>query len=177
MNTTIKIALTNLGKYNEGTLVYEWIELPATSDELNEVYETIGINEEYEETFITDYEAPFPINEHANIDELNDIAAAINELDDYQALAFRAHIEQYGVMYLEYINDALNFAIDGDYQIHEDMDDMQTIAEHLVLDVGLFDYDENNPLMQYIDYERLGRELDIEGTFVFIDGDCVEIME
>lgn len=28
----LKIALTNLGKYNEGQLVYKWLELPATED-------------------------------------------------------------------------------------------------------------------------------------------------
>ena len=30
--TETKIALTNLGKYNEGELIFTWVELPATQD-------------------------------------------------------------------------------------------------------------------------------------------------
>lgn len=30
----LKIALTNLGKYNEGCLVYKWLDLPATEGEM-----------------------------------------------------------------------------------------------------------------------------------------------
>lgn len=52
----LKIFLTNLGKYNEGELVGEWISLPVSEEELEAVKERIGINEQYEEWFITDYE-------------------------------------------------------------------------------------------------------------------------
>ena len=48
----LNIFITNLGKYNEGELVGEWVKLPATKEELETVYERIGINEEYEEYFI-----------------------------------------------------------------------------------------------------------------------------
>ena len=50
----LKIYLTNLGKYNEGELVGEWVELPATDEELEKVKERIGINKFYEEWFITE---------------------------------------------------------------------------------------------------------------------------
>lgn len=52
----ISIYLTNLGKYNEGCLIGEWVNLPITNEELEEVKERIGINEYYEEWFIADYE-------------------------------------------------------------------------------------------------------------------------
>jgi hypothetical protein len=45
----MKIFLTNLGKYNEGELIGEWVELPVSQEELQKVFERIGINEEYEE--------------------------------------------------------------------------------------------------------------------------------
>ena len=51
----MNIYLTNLGKYNEGQLIGEWVELPVSNEELQKVFERIGINEEYEEYFITDY--------------------------------------------------------------------------------------------------------------------------
>lgn len=56
--------VTNLGKYNEGALVGEWVKFPITEDELKEVFERIGIGSKdefghvYEEWFITDYECP-----------------------------------------------------------------------------------------------------------------------
>ena len=44
----MNIYLTNLGKYNEGELVGEWVKLPVSDEELQKVFERIGINEEYE---------------------------------------------------------------------------------------------------------------------------------
>ena len=38
----ISIYLTNLGKYNEGFLIGEWVSLPVDEDELNEVFKRIG---------------------------------------------------------------------------------------------------------------------------------------
>ena len=56
--------VTNLGKYNEGMLVGEWVKLPTTEEEMQKVFERIGIGKQdefgqpYEEWFITDYESP-----------------------------------------------------------------------------------------------------------------------
>ena len=74
----MKIYLTNLGKYNEGQLVGEWVELPVSQEELKEVFERIGIDgKEYEEYFITDYECDFyQIGEYENLDTLNEIGRA-----------------------------------------------------------------------------------------------------
>ena len=35
--------ITNLGKYNEGALVGEWVKFPTTAEELKQVFERIGI--------------------------------------------------------------------------------------------------------------------------------------
>ena len=54
--------ITNLGKYNEGELVGEWVKFPTTSEELQKVFERIGIGSKddfgnpYEEWFISDYD-------------------------------------------------------------------------------------------------------------------------
>ena len=34
----MNIYLTNLGKYNEGELVGEWVQLPISNEELQEVF-------------------------------------------------------------------------------------------------------------------------------------------
>ena len=57
--------MTNLGKYNEGELVGEWVHFPTTEEEMKKVFERIGIGSKgefgqvYEEWFITDYDCPF----------------------------------------------------------------------------------------------------------------------
>ena len=56
--------VTNLGKYNEGELVGEWVKFPTTEEEMKKVFERIGIGSAdefgavYEEWFITDFECP-----------------------------------------------------------------------------------------------------------------------
>lgn len=47
--------ITNLGKYNEGFLVGEWVKFPVTNEEMQAVFRRIGIGRRYEEWFITDY--------------------------------------------------------------------------------------------------------------------------
>ena len=58
--------ITNLGKYNEGELVGEWVHFPTTPEEIQEVFKRIGIGQTdefgqpYEEWFITDYDCYVP---------------------------------------------------------------------------------------------------------------------
>ena len=40
--------VTNLGKYNEGMLVGEWVKLPITEEEMQKVFERIGIGKQDE---------------------------------------------------------------------------------------------------------------------------------
>lgn len=47
------VYLANLGRYNEGILQGSWIKLPANKEALEKVLDEIGINEMYEEYFIT----------------------------------------------------------------------------------------------------------------------------
>jgi len=79
----IRIALTNLGKYNEGELTYAWLSLPATDEEIAESLKEISVapSTEYEEHFISDYEAPFSIGEYESITKLNGIAEQLAEVE------------------------------------------------------------------------------------------------
>lgn len=49
----MRIYIANLGKYNEGELVGDWFTPPVDYDEMAE---RIGLNDEYEEYAIHDYE-------------------------------------------------------------------------------------------------------------------------
>lgn len=77
--------VTNLGKYNEGELVGEWVHFPTTEEEMKEVFERIGIGSKgefgqvYEEWFITDYDCSIHgvsnlLGEYENLDKLNYLA-------------------------------------------------------------------------------------------------------
>ena len=79
----IRIAVTNLGKYNEGELTYAWLNLPATDEEISEAFKEINVapSTEYEEHFISDYEAPFEIGEYESITKLNEVAKQLVDVE------------------------------------------------------------------------------------------------
>lgn len=162
----MKIFLTNLGKYNEGELIGEWVELPILQEELKKVFERIGINEEYEEYFITDYECDlYEVGEYENIDKLNDIAERIKKLDGEERNVVKALIQK-----LDYtLDEAIEKVNSGDYRIYYDCDDMADVAYQVVEECGYLD---NVPddVARYFDYESFGRELEIEGNYIFLDG-------
>ena len=43
--------ITNLGKYNEGELIGEWLKFPTTPEELQNVFERIGIGSDITAAF------------------------------------------------------------------------------------------------------------------------------
>ena len=170
----MKIFLTNLGKYNEGELIGEWVELPESQEELKKVFERIGINEEYEEYFITDYECDlYEVGEYENIDKLNDIAERIKELDEEKSKVVKALIQK-----LDYtLYEAIDKVNSGDYMIYNDCENMTDVAYQVVEECG---YLENVPdnVARYFDYESFGRELEIEGNYILLDGsEVIEICQ
>lgn len=112
----LNVWIGNLGKYNEGELVGEWLKLPVSKQELDTfLREKVGLQltqaevdkaleEEgvcYEEYMINDYETDLPIkiSEYENLDNLNllaTIAENVNEMD-----AINAYVDSQGEMTLE----------------------------------------------------------------------------
>ena len=154
----MKIALTNLGKYNEGYLIYKWLELPATDDEIKAAMDEIGINERYEEWFITDYECSYlQIGEYDSIDELNEIAEALDDLDDYEKDIVKVLLDEgYD------LDEALE--IKDDCIVWSDCDDMADVAYQMYEEGLLGDIPEH--LVNYIDWEAYGRDLSFEAQFI-----------
>ena len=170
----LKIYLTNLGKYNEGELLGEWVELPVSQDELKEVFKRIGINEQYEEYFITDYECDFyEVGEYENLDTLNEIAEKLNELEEEESTVAKALMSECGYT----LDEAIEKVNNGDYRIYSDCNDMTDVAYEVVEECGYLDNVPEN-VARYFDYEAFGRDLGIEGTFIFLDnGDCLEVIQ
>ena len=167
----IRIYLTNLGKYNEGELVGKWVDLPTTNG-FEEHLEEIGINEEYEEWFITDYETDITglkVGEYDSIEDLNELAETLEDLDEYEREIVEAMIsEGYD------LEEALEKK--DDCMIYHDCNDMTDVAEQYAEETGLLDSIPEN-LRYYFDFEAYGRDMGIEGTFVFTNnGNCVRIL-
>lgn len=126
----IKIALTNLAKYNDGELVYTWLELPADEDEIRAAFEKIGCLDG-DEYFITDYEAPFEIYEYSNVFDLNEKLSLLSEVDGvepilsgkydvYDVLNFVSELVNTGILpYAEEYVDCLISDEDVRYNVQE----------------------------------------------------------
>lgn len=168
----MNIYLTNLGKYNEGELIGEWVELPVSQEELQKVFERIGINEEYEEYFITDYECDFyEVGEYESLDTLNEIAERIEELGEEESEVVKVLMSELGYT----LNEAIDKVNGGDYRIYSDCDDMTDIAYQVVEECGYLNNVPDN-VARYFDYESFGRDLGIEGTYIFTDdNNAIEI--
>lgn len=161
-----RIFLTNLGKYNEGELVGEWVDLPCY--ELDDVLERIGISplpdekgRYYEEYFITDYENDFGIavGEYMPLSQLNELAEAVDGADPDIMAALVAHETEW--------QEAVRIYEDGEYLIWEDCSSMAEVAERMADETGeLRQWERAGFPVQYIDWEMWGRDLDIEGVFL-----------
>ena len=152
----MRIALTNLGQYNEGILNYVWLTLPATDEEIEEAKEKIGIDyEEYEEYFITDYDdAPEGLGEYESIDRLNEIAEKLEDDEDL----FEAICEYGGV------ETALEADFD-EWDLRSDIRDDEDLGWYYAEEVGGLEIPEN--IKPYFDYERYGRDIryEVSGAF------------
>ena len=161
----IKVFLTNLGKYNEGYLIGEWLELPASQQEIDETMAKIGINEEYEDWFITDYETDIKgieIGEYSNLNELNEIAEELEALNEDNAI-----IEAI-FNYCQDMQETINKIENRDYIIYYDCDDMIDVAIEIVKECGYLN-GVFETVARYFDYEAFARDLDIEGNFMELD--------
>ncbi len=174
MTTTDKkilaVFLTNLGKYNEGYLIGEWVDLPVTDKELEKIFERIGINEQYEEYFITDYESDFGLTagEFSSITELNEQAEQLADLDEYELYIVAALLSE-GYELAEAL-DRYDYVI-----IYYDCNDMTDVAYVYIEETGMLNGVPEN-IARYFDYESFGRDMGYEGQFIFTDdGNCIQV--
>ena len=172
--------VTNLGKYNEGQLVGEWVKFPTTEEEMQKVFERIGIGstdefgQPYEEWFITDYECPVHgvydmLSEYESLDKLNYLASRIDEMDKWEQEKFVAIMEA-GCDEVSDIDDLINLTYNLDcYDFIPDIHDESDLGYYYVHDAGIYSEKELGPLANYIDYERFGRDIAMDESGKFTD--------
>ena len=155
-----QIAITNLGKYNEGILSFKWLELPCTEEELQETLQAIGVDgKEYEEFFISDYETEIPgmhIGKYESIETLNELFNTYENLEEYEKEAFAAMLEGLGFL----PEEAFERIESGDYAFYSGKN-LKDVAYALV-DEGCFG-DIPKSIANYIDYDSIAHDLNIDG--------------
>lgn len=165
----IKGFITNLGKYNEGELIGKWIEFPIADDEFQEVMKEIGCNyydedgnehiTGYEEYFFTDWETDFDsdFGEYESIDRMNEIA---ENLDGWDEDTFNAACEIWD------IDEVMQYDSD-DFILHSNVDDNYDLGYLYAVECCCVDFQNNETLKNYFDFEAYGRDIayEVNGGF------------
>ena len=179
-----RVWIGNLGKYNEGELVGEWVDLPC--EDFDAVYERIGINFEepingtwYEEIFLADFENDYgyEVGEWDSLEALNDIADTLESLDEGEAEVYETLRSEGGYDH----DDAIDIIESGDYTVWQDCRDMGEVAQEVYADV-FEEVSRVSPLFERyfagrIDWDGLGRDLACEGSFLWTRGTTTGFVE
>ena len=169
--------ITNLGKYNEGELVGEWVKFPTTAEEMKEVFKRIGIGQKddfgnpYEEWFITDYDCYVDglydkLGEYENLDELNYLASKLDEMSDSEYAQFQAGMEMGD--HCGSLQEIINLTENLDcYEIYPDIEDYDDLGRYYIEELDAMQVPEH--LKNYIDYEAYGRDVAMDENGSFTD--------
>ena len=191
----IKLYLANLGKYNEGILKGEWVELPLSETELEEAMVNIGVahyDEEgnfvpyvietdengyeyvYEEYAIHDYETDLniSISEYSSLNDLNTVAEIVEdfELDQVNALLDGGVIDMKDLIEgdIEEIMQNHTFI-----ELEPSMNEEQEVGYACVDKIyGGPEYLYREMLERYFDYEAFGRDILLSGES-FVSGNIL----
>ena len=169
--------ITNLGKYNEGELVGEWVKFPTTAEELKEVFKRIGIGQKddfgqpYEEWFITDYDCYVDglydkLGEYESLDELNYLASKLDEMSNSEYAQFQAGMEMGD--HCGSLQEIINLTENLDcYEVYPDIHDYDDLGRYYIEELDVMQVPEH--LQNYIDYEAYGRDVALEENGTFTD--------
>ena len=169
--------ITNLGKYNEGELVGEWVKFPTTAEEMKEVFKRIGIGQKddfgnpYEEWFITDYDCYVDglydkLGEYENLDELNYLASKLDEMSESEYAQFQAGMEMGD--HCGSLQEIINLTENLDcYEIYPNIEDYDDLGRYYIDELEVMQVPEH--LQNYIDYEAYGRDVAMDENGSFTD--------
>lgn len=174
----LKVFITDLAAYNAGYLVGQWFSLPTTAEKLTEAIESVYRHGEeacgdtnHEEYFTTDFEWTdhefFEIEEYSNLHEINEQLQQLEGKTDYELKAI-AFLLSEGLT--QDIEDAI-FKSD-DVRIYENQS-MEDIAYDLIQEC--YNIHELSPIIaNHIDYEGIGRDLEMDGSYFEMGNDIYE---
>lgn len=180
--------VTNLGAYNAGALIGKWVDFPTynTGGEWDDLLHSIGVVHDLtdedelkeipdnlrdvacEEYFITDYDDDYGIckgfGEYERIDDLEDIAEELDDMDESEQSVIIAIMndENCDVQKAKDIYD-------NGFSILCDPDSDYSIGYENAEEIGLLSGIPDN-IANYFDYESYGRDLRLGLRTVAFDG-------
>ena len=164
----MKIYLTNLGRYNEGYLVGKWVKLPVCEDVLDKVLKEIGINEYYEEYFITDYENEIigigdVISEYSSVQALNKLAQRLDDLSANDADKLGAVLEYEACTSVSDVLELLDKL--DEFDLLTDVNDDEDLGYYYAEEYCSINIPEH--IQPYFNYEAYGRDIRLESSCLY----------
>ncbi|MDD3261266.1 MAG: antirestriction protein ArdA [Oscillospiraceae bacterium] len=167
--------VTNLGRYNEGYLDGEYLKLPATTEEVQALLKRIYVDGvRYEEILITDYITDIPglrscMGENESIDELNYLAALLDDLEEWEVEKFAAAVD-----FGEYnsVSALINLTQNLDcFEFYAGIENEEDLGRFYIEEMCTLEIPEH--LESYIDYEAYGRDMNLDEDGRFTEGGYV----
>lgn len=167
----LKAWVGNLGAYNAGHLLGEWVTFPIDEDESVELLKRIGAANEkgeiYRDYFIADFDCKFDagelIGEYSSIYYLNEIAEFIDEWDEETFLAACEYILFCG----ETMDDLLEKG-PHDWWFFSWINNEEELGEYFFKEIEGY-YQLPEFLESYFDFEKYGSDTNTDYYGVFTD--------
>lgn len=157
-----KAFVTNLGKYNEGELLGEWVSFPINETDFDKILTRIGITPQYEEWFVTDYECDLDgfnwqeLGEYPSYESLQEFGLLIQNITDVEAVDNVYEVTGD-------LKEAIVGLDNGDYIFHKGIKSYSDWGYYIVDEIyGGVENLDTSTLEQYFDYESLGRDLSFD---------------
>lgn len=181
MSVGVRAWVGNLGKYNEGELVGEWVDFPIDEEDWEEVMKRIHIGEQvdpddprfgvYEEIFFADYDSKLPLfemfGEYPRVEQLNELAEDVADADEEVLLAM---LSEYAVD----IGQAIDTYKSGNWRLYPNCDDMSDVAKQCAEDDPCY-FEAPDFMRRHFDFKHYGEELESTGTFIPCESGYIEI--
>ena len=171
----VKAWIGNLGMYNEGVLMGEWVPLPIDEEDQNELFKRIGmdyVDEDgelvktgYEEYYIGDYESDYTaelnmydrFGTYTSIEDLNEFA---EKLEDWERACHRVgHDPDILLAAISQYSSDLGGELDGDpgdWTLRRDIKSLEDYGKMLVYEYNFITLSDDAAI--YFDFERYGED-------------------
>ncbi|MCL2359895.1 antirestriction protein ArdA [Candidatus Bathycorpusculum sp.] len=176
----LRVYVVNLRKYSEGELAGGWINLPASNQEIQTfLTEVVGLDEQYEEYSVQDYESIFSLEEFVDLYDLNLLAVKLEGMLEGERTVAAYYCMSNGI---RHIIDVVNVCEQLSDLVYTQLEAVcggsreERLGYLLAQETGLEAELEQVQLSRgisaadYFDYERYGRDIaESDGYFVTAD--------
>lgn len=152
----MRVCLRNIESVHEDQLKEEWFYLPIDLDSMKE---RLGVNDE-KEYMVVDYDLPFAIDEYVQVEELNRLYHLAEELE---GTPFEKDCKLIQQEYFESFEEMVENIDEIKY--YPNCKNMTDIARYLTEETSEFSEIPDH-LKTYLNYEAMGRDLEISRDFL-----------